>query len=67
MNNQQSTINELHTGIFTFTITLYNSYCQLMPKEEAKQKVVDYIRELADYFEAYELTTTLTKDTEHDN
>lgn len=61
MNNPHpalSTINELHTGIFTFVLSLYNSYCQLMSKEEAKQKVVEYLRELADYFEEHETNKT---------
>lgn len=58
MDNQPTAINELHTGIFTFVMSLYSQYCKTMPKEAAKEKVVEYIRDLADYFEQHETNTT---------
>lgn len=58
MDKQQATINELHVGIFTFMITLYQQYKLLLPPDEARAKVIEYVRGLADYFEIHETNNT---------
>lgn len=50
----QNYISELHNGIFSFVVNLYQQHCKTMTKEEAKKTIIEYLRELADYFESYE-------------
>lgn len=44
--------NQIRVGIFQFAITLYNTLSEQMPKEQARETVVEFLRELADNIEA---------------